>query len=52
MKKPKRKVPGPKPERLRIEGNWRDAMKKSFQTQKPPAGWPKPEPKKHKKPNG
>ncbi|HXJ93844.1 MAG TPA: hypothetical protein VMT20_13420 [Terriglobia bacterium] len=33
--------PGPKPERLKIEGNWRDAIKKSLAKKKPPEGWPK-----------
>lgn len=32
---------GPKADVLKIEGNWRDAMKKSLQKKKPPEGWPK-----------
>jgi hypothetical protein len=33
--------PGPKPEMLRIEGNWQDAVKKSLSKKKPAGGWPK-----------
>ena len=32
--------PGPKPDRLKIQGNWRDAMKQSLQKRKPAEGWP------------
>jgi len=32
---------GPKPELYKIEGNWQDAVKKSFQKKKPAGGWPK-----------
>jgi hypothetical protein len=32
---------GPKPDTLRIEGDWRDAIKKSLNKKKPPGGWPK-----------
>ena len=45
MRKPtKRKKPaktGPKPDTLRIEGNWKDAVKKSLAKKRPPGGWPK-----------
>jgi hypothetical protein len=44
MKKPKAKkkdTPGPKPEMLKIEGNWRDAIKLSLIKKKPADGWPK-----------
>jgi len=37
----KRAAPGPKPEVLKVEGNWREAVKKSFLKKKPPEGWPK-----------
>jgi hypothetical protein len=37
MTTPKRKVTGPKPERLQIEGNWKDAVKHALQRGKPPA---------------
>jgi hypothetical protein len=36
-KKPKR--PGPKPEVLKINGNWRDAVKLSLAKKKPHEGW-------------
>jgi hypothetical protein len=47
MKKPKRPPkkqqtpPGPKPDLLKIDGDWKDAMKKSLEKKKPPEGWPK-----------
>lgn len=37
----KRETPGPKPEMLKIKGNWKDAVTKSFQKKKPSEGWPK-----------
>jgi hypothetical protein len=33
--------PGPKPDLLKIEGNWQAAVKKSFGKKKPATGWPK-----------
>jgi len=33
--------PGPKPEVLKINGDWREAVKKSLAKKKPKAGWPK-----------
>jgi hypothetical protein len=38
--KPKAK-PGPKPEVLKIHGNWMAAIRKSLKKRKPPEGWPK-----------
>ena len=38
-KKPQQ--PGPKPDLLKIEGDWRDAVKKSLEKKKPADGWPK-----------
>jgi hypothetical protein len=32
---------GPKPDTLKIEGKWQDAVKKSLSKKKPAAGWPK-----------
>jgi hypothetical protein len=32
---------GPKPETLKIEGKWQDAIKKSLTKKKPIVGWPK-----------
>jgi hypothetical protein len=44
-KKPKvkkqRKRPGPEPEVLKIEGNWKDAMRKLIAKKRPVGGWPK-----------
>lgn len=31
-----KKKPGPKPETLKIEGDWKDAMKKALKRGKPP----------------
>ena len=39
--KPAKVTPGPKPDVLQIDGNWEDAVKKSFQKKKPASGWPK-----------
>lgn len=36
-----RKRPGPKAERLAIEGDWRDAVRKALEVDRPPGGWPK-----------
>jgi hypothetical protein len=42
MKKRKNKqTPGPKPDVLKIEGDWKAAIKKSLQKKKPAEGWPK-----------
>jgi hypothetical protein len=32
---------GPKPDVLKIEGDWQEAMKRSLQKKKPAEGWPK-----------
>jgi hypothetical protein len=32
---------GPKPDLLKIEGDWGDAVKKTLGKKKPAAGWPK-----------
>jgi hypothetical protein len=34
-------APGPKPDVLKIRGNWKNAVKQSLQKKKPPEGWPK-----------
>jgi len=40
--KPKRPAKrGPKEERLVIQGDWKEAVKKSLEKKKPPGGWPK-----------
>jgi hypothetical protein len=33
--------PGPKPDILKIKGNWQDAIKKLLKKKKPESGWPK-----------
>jgi hypothetical protein len=33
--------PGPKPEVLQIDGNWQDAVRRSFQPRNPAGAWPK-----------
>ena len=35
-----RATPGPKPELLKIKGNWKEAITKSFEKKKPAKGWP------------
>jgi hypothetical protein len=32
---------GPKPDLLKIDGDWKDAVKKSLAKEKPAGGWPK-----------
>jgi len=34
-------APGPKPDMLKIRGNWKDAVRQSLQKKKPAEGWPK-----------
>jgi hypothetical protein len=34
-------TPGPKADRLKIDSNWKEAVKKSLSKKKPPEGWPK-----------
>jgi len=36
-----KKKRGPKEERLRIEGNWKEALKKALKKKRPKEGWPK-----------
>ena len=36
-----RTIKGPEPERLKIEGNWIQAVDKSLAVKRPPTGWPK-----------
>jgi hypothetical protein len=37
----KKHIRGPKPDLLKIEGDWRDAIEKSLRKNKPQTGWPK-----------
>jgi hypothetical protein len=47
--KPRQRKPGPQPEVLKIEGDWKDAMKKLISKKRPEDGWPKPEKQKKTK---
>jgi hypothetical protein len=42
----KQKPTGPEPERLKLEGNWKDVVAKALAKKRPPGGWPKPKQKK------
>ena len=33
--------PGPRPDRVKGEDDWEDAVKKALKKKKPPEGWPK-----------
>jgi hypothetical protein len=37
----KKQTPGPKPDLLKIDDNWRMVVKKSLEVKKPANGWPK-----------
>jgi hypothetical protein len=37
----KKSKPGPAPDTLKINGDWKAAMKKSLAKKKPAKGWPK-----------
>jgi len=39
-KTPKKKTPGPKAEVLKLEGNWKDAIRESLKKKRPAGGWP------------
>jgi len=41
LTKSKRRNPGPKPEVLVIEGDWKNAMRKLISKKRPVGGWPK-----------
>jgi hypothetical protein len=40
MPKKQAKKRGPKPDRLAIEGDWQDAVKKAIGVERPADGWP------------
>jgi len=40
-KNKKKRTPGPKPDILKIDGDWREAVKKSLYKKKSDAGWSK-----------
>jgi hypothetical protein len=35
----KKRIPGPKPSILKIEGSWEEAVKKSLKKKRPSKGW-------------
>ncbi len=37
--KPHKEPPGPKPKRLKLEGDWGKAIKKAVKKKRPPKGW-------------
>lgn len=37
----KKATPGPRADRLKLKGNWKDLVKKSLSNKKPADGWPK-----------
>jgi len=39
--KKKKETPGPKPDVLKIDKDWQEAIKQSLQKKKPAEGWPK-----------
>ena len=46
-RKPKKKR-GPKPDHLKIDGDWEDAVKQALGKEKPEEGWPEEEKDKKK----
>ena len=44
----KKDKPGPKPDHLRLEGDWEEAVKKALAKEKPKEGWPEQEKPKDK----
>jgi hypothetical protein len=38
--KPARATPGPKPDVLKLDGDWTELVKRSFAKKKPAGGWP------------
>lgn len=37
---------GPEPDRVKIEGDWEEAVKRALGKKRPPEGWPRPPGKK------
>lgn len=48
-KKTSKSKTGPKPDNLKIEGDWESAMGKAVKKKKPKEGWPETEKKTDKK---
>jgi hypothetical protein len=45
MSNDKKAGPGPAPERVKLTGDWKKAVKKALDKPRPTEGWPKPEKK-------
>jgi len=41
-KKQEKKKTGPKPERLKLKGEWESLVQKALKKSRPKKGWPKP----------
>jgi len=46
QKKPKKLKRGPSPDRVKIKGDWTEAMKKALEKTRPAEGWPEQQKKK------
>ena len=42
--------PGPDEDRLQIDGDWEEALKKALQKKRPPEGWPEEDDEAEKSP--
>lgn len=42
---------GPKPEHVKIEGDWEDAIDTALRKKRPVGGWPKPDSEESEKPS-
>ena len=45
-KKKKKSKRGPTPDRVKIKGDWSEAIKTALEKKRPPEGWPEPRKKK------
>lgn len=43
--------PGPKPERVKIDENWEDAVKRALEKERPTEGWPEDDDDAHSDPD-
>ena len=48
MAKKSKSKTGPKPDRVKIKGNWKDAVAESLKKRPPEGGWPDTDKKKKK----
>ena len=40
MARKRRNKPGPKPDHLKLQGDWEEAVQKAIRKEKPEEGWP------------